>query len=63
MIFDEDSDPKTKRQKLRPLDNVSVPELKEYLVQLADEIKRVQAEIDKKEKHKGAVDAIFKKPG
>ena len=63
MIFDEETDPKTKRAKLRPLDNVSVPELKEYLVQLAEEMKRVQAEIDKKEKHKGAVDAIFRKPG
>ena len=62
MIFDEDSDPKTKRPKLRVLDNLSVPELKEYIVQMQEEIKRVQAEIDKKEKHKNAVDAVFKKP-
>lgn len=63
MIFDEDSDPKTRRPKPRKLDDFSVPDLKEYLVHLADEIKRVEAELEKKEKHKNAVDAIFKKPG
>lgn len=62
MIFDEESDPKTKRPKPRLLDNMSVPDLKEYVLHLQEEIKRVQAEIDKKEKHKNAVDAIFKKP-
>jgi uncharacterized small protein (DUF1192 family) len=62
MILDEDSDPKTKRAKPRNLDNFSVPDLKEYIVHLNDEIKRVEAELAKKEKHKNAVDAFFKKP-
>ena len=60
MILDEDTDPKTKRAKLRPLDNVSVPELKEYLAQLKAETARVEAEIQKKEKYKNAADALFK---
>jgi len=60
MIFDDDSDPKTKKPKLRLLDNLSVPELKEYLQQLKDEILRVEEDIRKKEKHKAAADALFK---
>ena len=43
MIFDEDTDPKTKRAKPRLLDTMSVPDMKEYLIHLADEIKRVEA--------------------
>jgi uncharacterized small protein (DUF1192 family) len=62
MIFDEETDPKTKRAKPRLLDNMSVPDLKEYVIHLHEEIKRVEAEIEKREKHKNAVDAIFKKP-
>ena len=60
MILDDDLDPKTKKAKPRVLDNVSVPELKEYVQQLKDEMARVEAEIQKKEKHKAAVDALFK---
>ena len=60
MIFDDDTDPKTKKQKLRPLDNLSVPELRDYIQQLKNEIVRVEADIHKKEKHKAAADALFK---
>ena len=60
MIFDDDTDPKTKKQKLRPLDNLSVPELRDYIQQLKNEIVRVEADIQKKEKHKAAADALFK---
>jgi uncharacterized small protein (DUF1192 family) len=60
MIFDDDTDPKTKKQKLRSLDNLSVPELRDYIQQLKNEIMRVEADIQKKEKHKAAADALFK---
>lgn len=60
MIFDDDSDPRTKRRKLRPLDNMSVAELKEYADQLKEEIARVEADIAKKEKHKSALEGLFK---
>ena len=60
MIFDDDTDPKTKKQKLRVLDNLSVPDLRDYIAQLKSEIVRVEADIEKKEKHKAAADALFK---
>lgn len=61
MFLDDDTDPKTKRQKPRNLDNLSVPELKAYVEQLKEEIARAEADIQKKEKHKAAADALFKK--
>ena len=61
MSFDEDIDPKTKRLKPRNLDALSVPDLKNYIAQLGEEISRVEGEIAKKEKHLSAADAIFKK--
>lgn len=60
MILDDDTDPKTKKQKPRVLDNLSIPELREYVLQLKGEITRTEADIQKKEKHKAAVDALFK---
>ena len=60
MIFDDDTDPKTRKQKQRQLDNLSVPELRDYIQQLKNEIGRVEADIQKKEKHKAAADALFK---
>ena len=61
MSFDEDIDPKTKRAKLRPLDIMSVSDLKNYIQHMREEITRVEAEITRKEKHMGAADAVFKK--
>jgi len=60
MIFDDDTDPKTKKPKRRALDALSVPELSEYLQQLRDEILRVESDIRKKEQHKAAAAALFK---
>lgn len=60
MIFDDELDPKTKRPKARPLDNLSVPELRDYAEALKAEAQRVEAEIQKKEKYKSAADALFK---
>ncbi len=62
MITDDDSDPKTKRAKPRSLDKLSVPELHDYVAQLREEIARVEQEISKKDKHKNAAAAFFKKP-
>ena len=61
MIFDDENDPKTKRAKPRALDKMSVPELREYVAQLKEEIARVEADIAKKDTHRSAVDALFKK--
>jgi uncharacterized small protein (DUF1192 family) len=59
MFNDDDLDPKTRRLKPRPLDNMSVPELRAYITQMQEEIARVEADIAKKEKSKAAADAIF----
>ncbi len=61
MVFDDDFDPRTKKPKLRPLDNFSVIELRDYILQLQEEILRVEAELMKKEKHKNAAEALFGK--
>ncbi|MDE1152917.1 MAG: DUF1192 domain-containing protein [Micavibrio sp.] len=61
MSFDDDIDPKTKRHKPRLLDNLSVPDLKNYIAQLHEEIIRVEAEVTRKEKHLSAADALFRK--
>lgn len=61
MINDDETDPKTKRAKPRVLDKLSVPELREYVVQLKEEIARVEQEIEKKDKHRNAADALFSK--
>jgi uncharacterized small protein (DUF1192 family) len=60
MLFDDDLDPKTKKARLRPLDNMSVPELKDYLTQLKAEIARVETDLQKKEKYKSAAESLFK---
>lgn len=60
MFIDDDLDPKTKRLKARSLDNLSIPELRDYIAQMHVEIARVEADIIKKEKTKAAADALFK---
>lgn len=63
MFSDDDFDPKTKKMKQRPLDRLSVPELREYIADMKAEIARVEADIAKKEKSKSAADALFGKSG
>jgi uncharacterized small protein (DUF1192 family) len=59
MFTDDDLDPKTKRLKPRPLDKMSVPELKDYVESLKAEIVRAESDMAKKEKSKAAADALF----
>ncbi|MFN7113742.1 MAG: DUF1192 family protein [Alphaproteobacteria bacterium] len=63
MILDDDSEPKNKKPALRPLDKMSLAELAEYLEELETEKLRVAAEINRKENHMQAVDALFGKRG
>lgn len=62
MILDDDTEPKNKKQALRPLDKMSVTELHEYVGDLQAEIVRVEAEMIRKEKHLNAAAALFGKP-
>ena len=61
MILDDDNAPKKKPGQKRPLDPLSVEDLKEYIRELQEEIKRAEAEMDRKQKHKSAADIFFKK--
>ena len=45
------------------LDGWDVEELKHYIARLRAEIGRAEAAIARKEAHRGAADAFFKRPG
>ncbi|TCZ59905.1 DUF1192 domain-containing protein [Roseicella aquatilis] len=45
------------------LDSWDVEDLKHYIAKLQAEIARAEAAIAKKQAHRGAADAFFKKPG
>lgn len=62
MLTDDDFDPRTKKMKARPLDMLSVDQLRGYIAELRAEITRVEADIAKKEKSKAAADSFFKAP-
>jgi uncharacterized small protein (DUF1192 family) len=62
-VFDDDLEPRTRAKKPKPLDNMSVDELKAYVAELQAEILRVEAAINAKQTHMAAMDALFKKPG
>jgi len=61
-MFDNDLEPKKKANGdfPRDLENISVDELEEYILELQAEITRVQGDIDKKQASKVAADAAFK---
>ncbi|MCM2344920.1 MAG: DUF1192 domain-containing protein [Alphaproteobacteria bacterium] len=59
-MFDDDLEPRTKKTKLRNLDNMSVEELKDYIEDMKAEILRVETEISKKQKHMNAAATLFK---
>ncbi|HQT78948.1 MAG TPA: DUF1192 domain-containing protein [Rhodopila sp.] len=63
MARDEDELP-TKRRRLEPLilDTLGVDELRSYIQELRAEIARVEADIGKKQSHRTAADAFFKRP-
>ena len=62
----EDEDlPVRKRTRLEELvlDTLGIEELRDYIGELHDEIARVEADIGRKNSHKSAADAFFRKPG
>ena len=64
MAQDED-EPARKRRRLERLvlDTFGIEELRDYIGELKDEIVRVEADIERKQSHKSAADAFFRKPG
>jgi len=63
--LEEEDRPLRKRRRLEPLvlDTLGVEELRDYIAELQDEIARVEADIGKKQSHRSAADAFFRKPG
>ncbi|HEY7581220.1 MAG TPA: DUF1192 domain-containing protein [Acetobacteraceae bacterium] len=63
-MMDEEDGPVRKRARLEKpvLDSLSVEELREYIVELKAEIARVEADIERKQGHRSAADAFFRRP-
>jgi len=60
VMFEDDLDPRKPKKILKPLDNYSIEELKEYITNLEAEIVRAGEWIAKKEAHKNAAANFFK---
>jgi uncharacterized small protein (DUF1192 family) len=65
MAAEEEDLPIRKRTRLEKLmlDPLGIEELRDYIGELHDEIARVEADITRKNSHKTAADAFFRKPG
>ncbi len=63
MALEEDAPP-LKRRRLDPLllDSLGIEELRLYIDELRAEIARVEADIGRKNSHRNAADAFFKRP-
>jgi uncharacterized small protein (DUF1192 family) len=63
-MIDEDEGPVRKRARFEKpvLDTWGVAELREYIDELKAEIARAEADIDRKQGHRSAADAFFKRP-
>jgi uncharacterized small protein (DUF1192 family) len=62
MAMEEDAPP-IKRRRLEPLllDSLGIEELHLYIEELKTEIVRVEADISRKDSHRSAADAFFKR--
>jgi uncharacterized small protein (DUF1192 family) len=62
-MTDEDDVPPPKPHRLAKLllDRLSVEELRAYIDELREEIARVEADIGRKQHHRSAADAFFRK--
>lgn len=60
-LSEDDLSPVKKPAALRPLDKMSIDELRAYIEEMTREIGRVEAEITRKESHRAAADSFFKK--
>lgn len=62
MHEDEDAPPrKPARLSKLVLDSLGVEELRDYIQELRDEIARVEGDIERKQSHRSAADAFFRR--
>ena len=61
----EEDEPAARWKRLEPLtlDMLGIEELRDYIGELRGEITRVEADITRKQSHRNAADAFFRKPG
>ena len=58
---EQDLTPRKAPAKLRDLDSLSIEELEEYIAELETEIRRVRADVDRKQRHREGVEGLFKR--
>jgi uncharacterized small protein (DUF1192 family) len=60
---DEEEGPVRKRTRLERivLDSLGIEELRDYIAELKAEIERVEADIERKQGHRSAADAFFRR--
>ena len=63
-MMDEEEGPVRKRTRLERivLDTMGIEELRDYIAELTAEIERVEADIARKQGHRSAADAFFRRP-
>jgi uncharacterized small protein (DUF1192 family) len=63
-MTDEEDGPVRKRTRLEKLilDTLGIGELRDYIAELREEIARVEADIERKQGHRSAADAFFRRP-
>ncbi len=62
MLMDDDLEPRNAPKKPKPLDTMSVDDLRGYVADLKAEIARAEAAIEAKSAHLTAAAAFFKTP-
>lgn len=63
-MIEEEDGPVRKRIRLEKLvlDTLGIEELRDYIAELREEITRVEADIGRKQGHRSAADAFFRRP-
>lgn len=61
-MMEDDFLPKAKKPTLKPLEPLSLDELRDYITSLTAEIARAEAEIARKQSHAAAASQFFRKP-
>jgi uncharacterized small protein (DUF1192 family) len=63
-MIEEDEGPVRKWTRLEKLllDTLGIEELRDYIEELKTEIARVEADIERKQGHRSAADAFFRRP-
>ena len=62
MLNEDEAGPARKRLSVPALDALGIAELQSYIGELQDEIARATDEINRKQKHRDAVDNVFRRP-